>query len=61
MQNFMKQALFLAVFAATTAWAQSEPWRPLFHFTPVKNWMNDPNGLVWHEGEWHLFYQQDII
>src|SRR5271163_1858376 len=31
----------------------SEPFRPQFHFTPEKNWMNDPNGLVYYEGEYH--------
>ena len=34
-----------------------EPFRPQFHFTPVRNWMNDPNGMVYYDGEWHLFYQ----
>lgn len=34
-----------------------ERWRPQFHFSPKKNWINDPNGLIWFEGEFHLFYQ----
>ena len=34
-----------------------EKYRPNYHFTPEKNWMNDPNGVVYYEGEYHLFYQ----
>ena len=36
---------------------RTEQYRPQIHFTPAKNWMNDPNGMVYVGGVYHLFYQ----
>ena len=59
-------ASFTLVVAATAAPAPahaSDPdpatqqYRPYLHYTPVKNWMNDPNGLVYYNGTYHMYYQ----
>ncbi len=34
-----------------------EKYRPQIHFTPEKNWVNDPNGMVFYNGTYHLFFQ----
>ncbi|WP_160842285.1 glycoside hydrolase family 32 protein [Halobacillus halophilus] len=33
--------------------------QPIYHFSPKKNWMNDPNGPIYYKGEYHLFYQHN--
>src|ERR671913_743326 len=42
-----------------TADPAAEQYRPSLHFSPERNWMNDPNGLVYENGTWHLFFQHN--
>ena len=42
---------------APAAAAYEQAYRPQLSYSPAHNWMNDPNGLVYHDGEYHLFYQ----
>lgn len=44
---------------ATSASLDPEHYRPLYHYTTSKDWMSDPNGMVFYDGEFHLCYQHD--
>ena len=46
-----------AEMAAAEPALMDEQFRPQYHFTPEEKWMNDPNGLVYQNGTYHLFFQ----
>src|SRR6266571_1872135 len=59
MRTALLAALGLGLLAAERPATLDHPHRPRYHFTPQRNFMNDPNGLVYFEGEYHLFYQHN--
>ena len=55
----MNEALARATAAVEAAAprAQADPTRPISHVTAPAQWINDPNGPIYHKGYYHLFYQ----
>jgi levanase/fructan beta-fructosidase len=48
-----------AIFMKAEGQTSTEQWRPVYHFTPTRNWTNDPNGLIYLNGVYHLYNQQN--
>jgi len=55
--------LAAAVLTSATIWSPGtlyqEPLRPQFHFSSRRGWNNDPNGLMYHDGQYHMFFQHN--
>lgn len=47
----------LAVFSS--AKLHDDKYRPQLHYSPPRGWINDPNGLLYHDGVFHLFFQHN--
>jgi levanase/fructan beta-fructosidase len=63
MKKFLIIHVFLLFYVAIVLAQESKiptpQWRPVYHFTPLKNWTNDPNGLLYINGVYHLYNQQN--
>lgn len=61
---FLTSFLLFLYIGADAQTPYRQPYRPQLHFSPEANWMNDPNGLVYYQGTYHLFFQyypHDIV
>lgn len=58
--NILSKDLLFAARCAERLYArkvEQDPWRLRFHLMPPVGWMNDPNGLSWYQGAYHVFFQ----
>jgi levanase/fructan beta-fructosidase len=54
----LTKALAVGILAGVAyAFNYDQPYRGQYHFSPQDHWMNDPNGLLYHNGIYHLFFQ----
>ncbi len=49
--------LFTSMIVILEVILADDPLRPQYHLMPPKNWLNDPNGPVYYNGYYHMFYQ----
>jgi len=61
-ESMIRQFFFLLFFTSAFLFSAGqavyhETYRPQLHFSPAANWMNDPNGMVYYHGNYHLFFQ----
>jgi fructan beta-fructosidase len=60
-KTFLLSAFFffikMSANSQQSAGHMQEPYRPQVHFSPAEHWINDPNGMLYYAGVYHLFYQ----